>query len=392
MTVIREVDLSQPRAALDDLPAGRCMLVFRWKRRVIGRAFTHVVDGAIAPDAMETLASASLEPAALRYWLDERLAYDERQVSDPRPISVTVAICTRERPDDLKRTLAAVQALRPAPLETLVIDNAPSTETTRQVVTGFPEVRYIHEPERGLNVARNRALREAHGNVVAFVDDDAVPEPEWLDGLMPNFQNPRVACVTGLTLPLALETEAQELFESHCTFVRGFRRRVFDGQHDNPLAVGPVGAGANMAVLRDVVLRLGGFDERLDGGRPTRSGGDHEMFTRILRGGHCIVYDPSAVAWHRHRRTMEELQQTVYGYGVGVYAMWTGLLLEARELGVLKLAWSWFRHSQWRALWPSRHTTREARALARAEIRGCLHGPAAWLAARNAQAAAQSRD
>lgn len=392
MTVIREVDLSQPRAALDDLPPGRCMLVFRWKRRVIGRAFTDVASGSIGPDAIQALASASLEPAALRYWLDERLHYDERTVTNPRRITVTVAICTHDRPDDLRRTLAAIQGLRPAPLETLVVDNAPSTEATRHVVSSFPHVRYIHEPERGLNVARNRALREARGDVVAFVDDDAVPEPEWLDGLVPNFQNPRVACVTGLTLPIALDTEAQELFESHCTFVRGFRRRLFDGQHDNPLAVGPVGAGANMAVLRAGALRLGGFDERLDGGRPTRSGGDHEMFTRILRGGHCIVYDPAAVAWHRHRRTMEELQQTVYGYGVGVYAMWTGLLVEARELGVLKLAWSWFRHSQWRALLPGGHTTTEARTLARAELRGCLHGPAAWLAARNAQSAVRRHD
>ena len=391
MTAIREVDLSQPRAALDDLPAGRYMLVFRWKRRVIGRTFTHVDGGSIGPEAMTTLASASLEPAALRYWLDERLHYDERQVTDPRPITVTVAICTHERPEDLKRTLAALRALQPGPLETLVIDNAPATEATRHVVASFPEVRYLHEPELGLNVARNRALQASRGDVVAFVDDDAVPESEWLDGLMPNFQNPRVVCVTGLTLPIALETEAQELFESHCTFVRGFRRRVFDGQHDNPLAVGPVGAGANMAVLREAALRLGGFDERLDGGRPTRSGGDHEMFTRMLRGGHCIVYDPAAVAWHRHRRTMEELRQTVYGYGVGVYAMWTGLLLEAREPGVLKLAWSWFRHSQWRALLPGGRTTRAARALARAELRGCLHGPAAWLAARNAQATTRNR-
>jgi glycosyltransferase involved in cell wall biosynthesis len=392
VTSIREVDLSQPLAALLDLPAGRCMLVFRWRRRVIGRAFAHATGGSIGPAELEALAASSLDPAALRYWLDEQLRYDERAVIDPHPLTATVAICTHERPDDLRRALTGLQALHPAPLETLVIDNAPATAATRQVVESFPGVRYIHEPERGLNVARNRALRVARGDVVAFVDDDALPEPEWLDGLMPNFQSPRVVCVTGLTLPIALETRAQELFESHCSFVRGFRRRVFDGQCDNPLAVGPVGAGANMAVLRDAALGLGGFDERLDGGRPTRSGGDHEMFTRMLRAGNRIVYDPAAVAWHRHRRTMEELRQTVYGYGVGVYAMWTGLLVEAREIGVVKLAWSWFRHSQWRALLPADGTTREARALAREEIRGCLHGPRAWLAARNAHANGQRRD
>ena len=180
---------------------------------------------------------------------------------------------------------------------TLVIDNAPATDATRRVVDELRRTCVTSTNRSAVSTWPATArCATARGDVVAFVDDDAVPEPEWLDGLMPNFQSPRVVCVTGLTLPIALDTEAQELFEEHCTFVRGFRRRVFDGQIDNPLAVGPVGAGANMAVLREAALRLGGFDERLDGGRPTRSGGDHEMFTRMLRAGNRIVYDPAAVA------------------------------------------------------------------------------------------------
>jgi len=249
-------------------------------------------------------------------------------------------------------------------------------------------VRYVCEPAAGLNVARNRAMREATGEIVAFTDDDAVPEPGWLANLLRNFADPRVKCATGLTLPLELETDAQELFEMASPFARGFRRRVFDGQHDNPLAVGQVGAGANMALRRQVVDEIGPFDERLDGGTPTRSGGDHEMFVRLLSAGHRIVYDPGAVSAHRHRRSGEELVDTIYGYGVGVYAMWTGLLLERRELGTLRLAWSWFRAAHWpevrRSLLgrPSTPTS----GLVRAELRGCLHGPAAWFASRRLRA------
>jgi hypothetical protein len=110
------------------------------------------------------------------------------------------------------------------------------------------------------------------------------------------------------------------------------------------------------------------------------------MFVRILSAGYRIVYDPAAVSWHRHRRTRGELLETVFGYGVGVYAMWTGLLLEKRELGVLRLAWGWFRHqhlpalvSAWRGAARSERTE-----LVRAELRGCLRGPQAWLAARRA--------
>jgi GT2 family glycosyltransferase len=117
-----------------------------------------------------------------------------------------------------------------------------------------------------------------------------------------------------------------------------------------------------MAIRREVLTLIGGFNERLDAGTAARSGGDHEMFVRILSAGYRIVYDPTALSWHRHRRTRAEVFHTVFGYGVGVYAMWTGLLLEKRELGVLRLAWRWFRHehlpallSGWRRAHGSRH-------------------------------------
>jgi hypothetical protein len=138
-----------------------------------------------------------------------------------------------------------------------------------------------------------------------------------------------------------------------------------------------------MAVRRDIVERVGVFDERLDAGTPTRSGGDHEMFARILAAGYRIVYDPAAVSWHRHRRTYDEVLDTVYGYGVGVYAMWTGMLIERRELGVLRIAWSWFRSAHLPALigMALRRPSESKRRLALAELRGCLNGPRAWFEA-----------
>ena len=105
------------------------------------------------------------------------------------------------------------------------------------------------------------------------------------------------------------------------------------------------------------------------------------MFVRMLTAGRLIVYDPAAVSWHHHRRTIDELLDTVYGYGVGVYAMWTGLVLERREVGVLKLAFQWLRHGQLPELL-SQARRRGATQLARAELKGCLRGPQAWLAAR----------
>jgi GT2 family glycosyltransferase len=383
-TPIRNVDLSSAVGPLEGMAGcSRCMVVFRWRKRVVGRAFLDVRDGRI--DAADVLrASSRLGADALGPWLEETLGYDERDLLGTPAYRATVAICTRERADSLDGVLQVVAGLVREGHEVLVVDNAPKTDQTRRVVERYAGVRYVCELRPGLNVARNRAIREANGDIVAFTDDDAFPEREWLDNLIRNFGDSRVQCVTGVTLPIELETEAQEMFETVSTFAHGFRRRVFDGQHDNPIAVGDVGVGANMAIRRQVIAEVGPFDERLDGGMPTRSGGDHEMFIRLLSAGHRIVYDPAAVSWHRHRRTHRELVDTLYGYGVGVYAMFTGLLLERRELGVFKQAWLWFRNAHFpelRRMLLNRPATATSELRA-AELRGCLHGPAAWLAAR----------
>jgi GT2 family glycosyltransferase len=386
MTPIRQVELAAPLSTIQ-LPndTTRCMLVFRWRGRVVGRSTLRVNRGQISISEQLELIRRDIRTNAVDAWVDDFINSDATDAvagplaSAPPADSVTVAICTRERPDDLTRALDAIRKLSPAPAEVLVVDNAPVTDATHAVVSRAPFVRYVREDRRGLDAARNRALREATGDIVAFTDDDATPEPGWLTGLLPNFTDPCVAITTGLTLPLALDTEGQELFEEHCTFVRGFGRRVFDGQVDNPFAVGPVGAGANMAVRRRMLLDLGGFDERLDGGMPTQSGGDHDMFVRVLSAGHRIVYDPAAVSWHRHRRTTAEVLDTAYGYGVGVYAMWTGLLVERREIGMVRLAWQWFG-AQVRNLLHPRDAFR--RRVAWQELKGCLRGPGAWFAAR----------
>lgn len=382
-TAIRDIDLSALLAPVQLDNFNRCMLVFRWRGVVIGRQFVDVESGWLS-EADVARAAERCGPAALSQWVADTIGYDERRWIGASPLRATVAICTRDRPDDLERALRGVTALHYRAHEILVVDNAPPTDRTFAVVKRFPEVRYICEPRVGLNVARNRAVREATGDVVAFTDDDAVPEPAWLDALVANFSDPQVLCVTGLTLPAELETDAQELFELTTSFARGFQRRRFDGQHDNPLHVAPAGAGANMAMRRSAISIVGPFDERLDGGMPTRSGGDHEMFARILTAGYRIVYDPAAVSWHRHRRSYEELIEAVRGYGVGVYAMWTGLLVERRELGVIRLAWAWFQSEQLPELWRMirRAPVTPASRVVRACFRGCFDGPRAWFAAR----------
>jgi hypothetical protein len=199
--------------------------------------------------------------------------------------SLTVAICTKDRPEFLSPCLKSLRMLKPAAAkgskieEILVVDNAPSDKRTKGLVESIPDVGYICEPKPGLNFARNRALQEATGEFIAFLDDDVTVDLCWLSGLMEAwFENTDAAAFTGLVLPYELATEAQIIFEWGGGFRRGFGKIRYHGQtlNGNPLypcGAGIFGAGANMAFRRDVITKLGGFDEALDTGSPLPGGG-----------------------------------------------------------------------------------------------------------------------
>ena len=368
-------------------PYSRAFVVLRYQGVPFGHAWLPVADGRIPSDAIREQIVATMLPEFSRRWTDCHLS---RCNGAPRNLpTATVAICTRDRPVDLARALSAAARASAGCYQVLVVDNCPSSDDTRNLVAATPGVDYVREDTPGLNAARNHALRAARTDIVAFTDDDAAPEPGWLEALLRNFDHRLVLGVTGLTLPLELQTGAQEWFERYTPFGRGYFRRLFEPGECSPHAAGSIGAGANMALRREVVELVGPFDESLDAGTPTRSGGDHEMFSRILARGYRMVYDPAAVSRHRHRRSWEELRDTIEGYGTGVYAIWTGKIVRESDLSVLKEAARWFGRNQGPAL--ARALTRRPGAppldLILAELAGCAKGPVAWLKSRRTHAA-----
>jgi hypothetical protein len=165
--------------------------------------------------------------------------------------------------------------------------------------------------------------------------------PSWRQAIAEGFLDPAVCCVTGLVLPLELETAAQEEFEVYSLHRRSFEPRRYDAGRVRPSAADVAGIGANMAFRRGFALGIGGFDVRLDAGTATRAGGDLEMFARVLEAGGTIAYAPDAQVWHRHRRTTAELRACVFGYGAGTFAMLTKRMVEHRDLGAGVTACRW---------------------------------------------------
>lgn len=253
-------------------------------------------------------------------------------VRSTRLPSLTVAVCTRDRPEQLARCLKSLLSMEtsafgvPVSMDMLVIDNAPSTSETSTLADSLPGVSYFLEPRPGLDFARNRALKEARGDLLAYVDDDVIADPGWLAGLMEAWmEHPDAGAFTGQVLPYELATKAQILFELRGGFRRGFAPirygQALAGHPAYPFSAGVFGTGANMAFHTEVLKRLNGFDEALDTGPPLPAAGDHDIFCRLIRGGYAIVYKPEYLVFHEHRRELKALLRQYFSWGLGVMAL-----------------------------------------------------------------------
>jgi glycosyltransferase involved in cell wall biosynthesis len=215
----------------------------------------------------------------------------------------TVVVCTHDRADVLGDAVAAAAAQAGAnDAEVLVVDNA-STDGTPAVLAEMvlrhaPLVRVAREPRLGLSAARNRGLADARGDVVVYLDDDAVPRPGWLAALLRPYAEPAVAC-TGGRIALAFPTPPPawlppEIHGAFSAFDLGDApRRLRYGRDDYPY-------GANVSFRAATARALGGFSTRLGPlGRVELVHDETDLCYRLDRAGHEVRYVPDAIVDHR---------------------------------------------------------------------------------------------
>ena len=173
------------------------------------------------------------------------------------------------------------------------MDNAPHGDATRDAVTALahddPRIRYTCEPHAGLSRARNHGMARARYDIVAFTDDDTMVDSGWPSAIAAGFAaDTDAVCVTGLVATSALDTGAERYFDSRYSWGEAFEPRRYDlAIHRHPSRLYPFraaifGTGANFAVRRSALDRLGGFDPLLGAGSPGRGGEDLDMFLRVI--------------------------------------------------------------------------------------------------------------
>ncbi|MDP9796708.1 hypothetical protein J2S43_005220 [Catenuloplanes nepalensis] len=360
--LVRDVELYDPLPAVPAIDADGRRVAHAW---LLIRAFTEPVgallldvpDGGLTPeavaDAIDTRLGAAVRsrltaagidgdgplplggavPAAVPAYLSDRVSL----LADAP--ALTVVICTRDRPDALSRCLDGLLAQEYPRFRILVVDSAPETRETAEVVLdaaraaespGRITVDYLREETPGLSHARNRAVAAAPGETLAFIDDDAVPDVHWLAEIARALAlHPDADVITGAVVPAELETDAQLWAQrmSDPSFVPERFGPATERRRHPLAAVPPAGSGTNMVFRPHVIERIGGWDVALGAGTPARRAAETLAFAQVRLHGGTIAYEPSVLVRARHHRDLDGLREQLAGHGTGVAAVYTALVM-----------------------------------------------------------------
>jgi GT2 family glycosyltransferase len=238
---------------------------------------------------------------------------------------VSVIVCSYNGAATIGECLDGIAKLRYADYEVIVVDDGSSDATA--TVASEHDCRVIRTPQRGLSAARNAGLEAASGEIVAYIDDDAAPDRDWLAFMAQSFLTRGCAGVGGPNLAFPDDGPVA----SSVTHAPGGPTHVLISDQEAEHI-----PGCNMAFLRSVLQEVGGFDERF-----RVAGDDVDICWRLRERGRRLGFSPAAVVWHHRRPSVWRYwkQQRSYGaaeadlerkwpemYTTGGHVTWRGRL------------------------------------------------------------------
>ena len=213
---------------------------------------------------------------------------------------VTVAVCARNAADTLDACLRSIRNLDYPDYEVMVVNDG-STDATGAIARGHPGVNVIDTPHGGLSAARNAALRAAAGEVIAYTDADVEVDPAWLTYLIQPFLRSDVAGAGG---PNIVPADDPWMAQCVARSPGGPTHVLIDERIAEHVP------GCNMAYRREALVAIGGFDPAYHA-----AGDDVDVCWRLQARGQRIGFAPSALVWHRHRRSVRAYWRQQVGYG-----------------------------------------------------------------------------
>jgi glycosyltransferase involved in cell wall biosynthesis len=255
----------------------------------------------------------------------------------------TVLVCTRDRPESLVRTVRSLLASDDEPFELIVVDQSDDSEVARGLapIVSDPRLRYVRSSSRGAGAALNEGLRLARGEIVACTDDDCEAPRGWVGEMVRVFGEQPTAAIVFCNVTASPH-------DQRAGYIPAYQRRRSRLVRWVGATCAGHGLGAGMALRRDVVNALGGFDEALGPGARFPAADDWDIaFRALLSGWH--IYETSSVSiLHHGFRTFAEGRAHARRDWIGIGAL-CAKLLRARHFGAgAVLFWDFSAH----ALWP----------------------------------------
>jgi glycosyltransferase involved in cell wall biosynthesis len=218
----------------------------------------------------------------------------------PRYPKVSVVVCSYNGSKTLDGCLRSLEKLNYPDYEVILVNDG-STDATAEIAARYPYIRYHHQVNRGLSVARNVGMNLARGEVIAYTDDDCFADEDWLYFLVGKLLDAKASGVGGPNLlptkdgPVAACVSASPGTPAHILLDDTVAEHV---------------PGCNMAFWADRLRAVGGFDPVY-----TKAGDDVDLCWRLQAEGDTIVYSPAAMVWHHRRSTVAAYLKQQRGYG-----------------------------------------------------------------------------
>jgi GT2 family glycosyltransferase len=237
-------------------------------------------------------------PKASYYSLRELFERSPAELLPTTP-RVSVIVCSYNGGRTLEQCLRSLQAVDYPDYEVIVVDDG-STDATPLILSRFPSIRAIRQPNQGLSAARNVGLQAATGSIVVYTDADCFADAQWIAQLVHQFQRSDAAAVGGPNL------SPEDGWRAGCV-------AAAPGQPTHVLESDQVAEhipGCNMAFRREALVAINGFDTLY-----RKAGDDVDICWRLQQAGHWIAFAPGAVVWHHRRQKPRAYLQQQAGYG-----------------------------------------------------------------------------
>lgn len=213
--------------------------------------------------------------------------------------SISVVVCTHNGQQTLPQCLQRLSALHYPDYETVVVCDG-STDLSAQIARQHGAV-VLETDHAGLSHARNVGIATAKGEIVAFLDDDAYPDADWLHYIAAGLRQQRYAGVGGPNVP----PERDQLVAECVAAAPGGPIHVLTSDREAEHL-----PGCNMAFRRSALEQIGGFDERF-----RVAGDDVDICWRLQKAGMTLGFSAGAVVMHRRRDSVRRYLKQQYGYG-----------------------------------------------------------------------------